>query len=690
MNTVTLMLSVAITAPMTTVPLAAQAAAAAAARQAMFVAEDRRAADDASLAPLVRGLASKDPATAIQAVRGLGRMERAALIVRVAPLLADARTAVRVEAAHALGQLGQDTAGTAAAAEALVAALAGSPDAALVGAVVRSLTRLPGPLSPAAVTAIKALLGRTDPALMLDLARSMEAVSRGPSAALFQDQSTRSQLAAWAALQTTAPPGLAASIRRAAVQAFSRLDRGNEAQLARALGDRDPLVRHQAAVWLADTTGLPNRRQHLTTALADPDWMVRLAALRAWSRHFQSEDCGPLIRALKDPAPHVGLTAIDLLGRPCPAAANAVDALYVLVDSLAGSQRGSVSSLARWHRGARAMVSVARIAPNRVRGVFNRAATNEAWQVRMYTARAAGIVGDADRVRDFLADRDDNVRQAAIEGMLKARGHGADSVFMAQLRRPDYQLVMTAAQALKGTPNKAAVATALIAALDRITAEKKETSRDPRMAILERLGEVGTPSHAPSLERFLTDFDPDVATRAAELLTQWTGTARQARPSRLAPVAVNWAEAQRLKGSRLRFTMAPASGGGVFEIALYPDVAPATVLRIVQRVREKHFDGLTFHRVEPTFVIQGGSPGANEYAGDALYMRDEVSALSHERGTLGISTRGRDTGDAQIFVNLIDNPRLDFGYTVWGRVTRGMDVIDGMLEGDVFESVVVR
>ena len=87
------------------------------------------------------------------------------------------------------------------------------------------------------------------------------------------------------------------------------------------------------------------------------------------------------------------------------------------------------------------------------------------------------------------------------------------------------------------------------------------------------------------------------------------------------------------------------------------------------------------------FVIQGGSPGANEYAGDALYMRDEVGI--HRRGTVGISTRGRDTGDAQIFVNLVDSPRLDHQYTVFGTVVSGMDVVDGVLEGDVIERIEV-
>jgi cyclophilin family peptidyl-prolyl cis-trans isomerase len=69
-------------------------------------------------------------------------------------------------------------------------------------------------------------------------------------------------------------------------------------------------------------------------------------------------------------------------------------------------------------------------------------------------------------------------------------------------------------------------------------------------------------------------------------------------------------------------------------------------------------------------------------------MRDEVGRVGHTRGTVGISTRGRDTGDAQIFINLVDNPRLDHEYTVFGIVT-GMDVVDTILEGDRMTRVTV-
>ncbi|MGC4085427.1 MAG: aminotransferase class I/II-fold pyridoxal phosphate-dependent enzyme [Vicinamibacterales bacterium] len=110
-------------------------------------------------------------------------------------------------------------------------------------------------------------------------------------------------------------------------------------------------------------------------------------------------------------------------------------------------------------------------------------------------------------------------------------------------------------------------------------------------------------------------------------------------------------------------------------------------MRFAQLAASGYYNRLTFHRVVPNGIIQGGSPGANEYSSDAPYMRDEVGQWPHVRGALGISTRGRDTGDAQIFIDLVDNPRYDHTYTVFAQVLNGMDVVDRIIEGDVIESV---
>ena len=140
----------------------------------------------------------------------------------------------------------------------------------------------------------------------------------------------------------------------------------------------------------------------------------------------------------------------------------------------------------------------------------------------------------------------------------------------------------------------------------------------------------------------------------------------------------------KLKSSHLLITM---KSGGVMELEMYPEQAPATVERMVALVRKGYFDGSTLHRWAPNFVVQGGSPGANEVVGDSPFMNDEVGLRPHRRGAVGISTRGHDTGDAQSFIDMNDNDRLNHAYTVWASVVKGMDVADTVLETDVMVSV---
>jgi cyclophilin family peptidyl-prolyl cis-trans isomerase len=172
------------------------------------------------------------------------------------------------------------------------------------------------------------------------------------------------------------------------------------------------------------------------------------------------------------------------------------------------------------------------------------------------------------------------------------------------------------------------------------------------------------------------------------MLTGWTGRSHSPSPAPLprAPLPEP-AELAGMQGASILLHM---RRGGVIEIELMPYLATTNTFRFVRLVESGYFDGLTFHRWSPNFVIQGGSPAANEFQGDGPYTRDEVGLHPHWRGTVGISTRGRDTGDGQIFVNLVDNPRLNHEYTIVGRVVDGMDVVDAVLEGGVIERAEVR
>jgi len=122
---------------------------------------------------------------------------------------------------------------------------------------------------------------------------------------------------------------------------------------------------------------------------------------------------------------------------------------------------------------------------------------------------------------------------------------------------------------------------------------------------------------------------------------------------------------------------------GRFELALLTSEAPATVLRFVQLAESGYYDGLTFDRIAPNAIVQGGRRIVDE----AGYPHSEVGTWPHVRGVVGLAMP--DTNDGQFFVNLVDNPRFDHQYTVFAQILNGSDVVDQLLEGDVIESIVI-
>jgi cyclophilin family peptidyl-prolyl cis-trans isomerase len=248
--------------------------------------------------------------------------------------------------------------------------------------------------------------------------------------------------------------------------------------------------------------------------------------------------------------------------------------------------------------------------------------------------------------------------------------------------------MLTVARLLMGTELRAQTLGVAIGTFERLSLTHAETLRDARLAILSLIEQEGGAAATPLIQPYLVDFDPVVAVRVAEVLTGWSGRPVTAAP-RPAP-RLGLPTPAELKAMEAAKVVLHLARGGEIEITLLPFEATTNAYRFFHLVRSGTFNGLTFHRVAPNFVIQGGSPGANEYAGHGTFTRDEVGLAVQWRGTVGLSTRGRDTGDGQIYVNLVDNSWLDHDYTVLGFVSSGMEAVDAVREGDVIERAEVR
>jgi cyclophilin family peptidyl-prolyl cis-trans isomerase len=441
------------------------------------------------------------------------------------------------------------------------------------------------------------------------------------------------------------------------LQAEDRRDAA-DAALAEAAAHRDPRLRALAArararigdARFAARDSLPAVVAAPAPARHDePAWRLRFRAL-ADGRG----DCAALTRALGDADWRVRLRAADLLAAPCAGTPDAIAALRRWVDALPADVTRRAPGDVSWHGAAHAIVALARIAPEAARPLVGRLAGHASPWLRAYVVRAAAALGDSAPLRRLVADRDANVRTEAVEALARLTGH-ADDPLWASLVAEDTaaQVVRAAANALAGTARPELAGVAGAAYDRRWRGRDNDAERDVRQALL----------------------------RAARRDTAEEAARR--RPRGLAPATLARAVALALGADvRLAVTLAPESGGGAFTVRLRGDVAPIMAARIAELAAAGYYDGLTWHRVEPDFVIQGGSPGASEYVGWHTFLRDELGTVPHVRGTVGMSTRGHDTGDAQWFVNLRDNLRLGRDYTVFAEVVDGLAVVDGVLEGD--------
>jgi cyclophilin family peptidyl-prolyl cis-trans isomerase len=157
---------------------------------------------------------------------------------------------------------------------------------------------------------------------------------------------------------------------------------------------------------------------------------------------------------------------------------------------------------------------------------------------------------------------------------------------------------------------------------------------------------------------------------------------------------------QSIDTSKTWFANFQMANGGTFKVQLYADKAPITVNSFVFLTCKGFFDGVTFHRVLPGFMAQGGDPQGSGMGGPGYEFVNENSDLSFDKaGIVAMANAGPDTNGSQFFITFVPTPHLDGGYTIFGQVISGMDVVNGLkprdpeqfpdYTGDVIQSVTI-
>jgi len=636
--------------------------------------EDTRTAGNGELDRLLR---DRDRALRRRAALAAGRIGDPALVPTLVDLMNDPEPEVRQMAAFALGLIG-DKGG---AVERLVASLGDSE------AVVRARSA--------------EALGRIgEPRAAADLARFvLNAIPKGAPLLTVRGDDPGSATDPWIEL-------------RLALFALGRLKEPKAAEQALLLSGK-PRFDWWAATWVAVRMESPVLRPVLLAAAASSDPLSRTLAARGLGAQKDATVLSVLDTLAHDPDPVVAVYALRALGATADAkATTAAAALLASADPVV--KREALRALAAlppdrslrrkivplvgdpdpWIRAA-ALPTLARTDREDFALVLSGSDPDPVWWVRAALATALGDAGDEVSLGilfGMLQDEDARVLPFVLEALRRARGSDAAETLRRHLEHPDFAVRAAAAEgllALKVTRLTEPLAAAYRRGLS-------DPDLDARLAAIAALaGQKDDAARSALIEAAKGDPVRTVRARAAAALL---GLGDQAPPSPGPETA-----------SRLpfdyRLAMAPydpfpgvalytpraflLTRHGRIEIHLNTVEAPLTVMSFLDLARRGFYDGLTFHRVEPGFVVQGGCPRGDGNGGPGYSLRCEIGQRPYGRGAMGMALSGKDTGGSQFFITLSPQPQLDGGYTIFGQVASGMEAVEKIRPGDVIERVEV-
>jgi peptidylprolyl isomerase len=457
----------------------------------------------------------------------------------------------------------------------------------------------------------------------------------------------------------------------------------------------DPLVRMNLASLLGKIRE-PRITLDPVSRLAefDPDWRVQVNALKALALHplrAVPQVLPVFRRAFYSRDLHVALTAIAALRTSDILASDSSGAAGDVFDHLRILTANRNNNLPWQVQAEAAQTLAALLGPGALPAVLPTRWPQPLLQADLL--RAVGATG-APAALGVLQEGARAASPITVCGALAglhtlAMRHRNDPAIVASvrdalldaLRSDDAAITGTAASTLADSLySDPGVGAALLDAL------KRRRIPDDIEALQDIIAALGTLRESRALLPLLDQMkqrDRSVAAAAARALTAITGADYSSRlPSDNEPLYTDFdfAYLQSLPDT-VALTMQTVRGD--VRIQLFKNVAPFTVMSILKLTSQRgYYRGLTFHRVVPNFVAQGGCPRGDGWGGPGFTLRSELSPLRYETGTIGIASAGKDTEGSQFFFTHSPQPHLDGRYTIVGRVVSGMDVVDRLERDD--------
>ncbi len=288
------------------------------------------------------------------------------------------------------------------------------------------------------------------------------------------------------------------------------------------------------------------------------------------------------------------------------------------------------------------------------------------------------------RLQSMLQDEDKRVLPSVVRALVRLHPAEATSLVLTHLTDPDFA-VRAAMAALVGELKPAGGAEAL---REAYRAGRGDSAFEARAAAIAALAAFGAAEATGTLKEALADPSWPVRLQAAGLLRRFdpAGDYRLViRPVPSGPVAPYDSPQLIAPEFSPHVFIDTAKGTIEFELAVLD--APQTTSNFMALARRGFFNGLPIHRVVPNFVVQDGDPRGDGEGGPGYSIRDELNERPYLRGTVGMALSGPDTGGSQFFIAHSPQPHLDAKYTAFGRVVKGMDVVDRLQQGDTIQRI---
>jgi len=605
-------------------PAAAAAAMSPATARTIAIAEDER-----QFRPdLESFLKDPDPIVRARAALAVGRLQDTTTVEALAPLLEDPSADVRREAVFALGQIGAKRAGP------LLLPRLADREADVVSLVLEALGKLGDKANTRHVAHFLGVANATQRAsAAVALWRLADSTALEPLIAHHDDPDPEVRWRVLYALEKIVEPNRVVLI---AAQ--------------HATDEPEPLVRAYAVRTMGRQKS-PHATAYLLQALDDPEIAVVINAVRALQLIADTTcvRCGISIAArLAHPHPYVRVTAATALGDRFALAAADSAARRAVIDSLTAhlgdhdpATRAAAARSLLQIRGAAALDRVDPLL--RDTSIVTRTGVMDALRARAIERSQLDVLAPRLDPKAALPER------LTAADVIGAR-HEMNGAALLRAGLADSSTLFVAACAAGLAEMKdSSSAPALAAAYAR---RKADLETDARLAIHDALRELVSAQFADSVAK---------ANPAPE-------------PARTYPD--DFAEPPKERGVVLH------TSKGDIEWSFYGHDAPQTVKNFVRLARRGYFNGNLFHRVVPNFVIQDGDPTGTGSGGPGYTIRCEYNRLHYTPGMVGMALSGKDTGGSQWFINHSPQLHLDGRYTIFAHVTRGMDVVQKIVQGD--------